>query len=267
MSAMTGLAAAMFIRRVPERALVVTQTGLLLRMRLALGVPSVRAYLRLVVQSFFTESLILPFFVVMLRSRGLPDGYIVLMGAAAAVGHVAGLQLWARSVDTHGGRPALSMTLVGVALQGLAWLALPTVPAGATHLVAIWPLLAWSGGFYLLWGFFRGGFLMGRTHFLLEAVPHQFQTDGFTLVRLAEAAGGGLGALLGGLAFQALTAHPVTWLGLDGRVLYLAAAQLAMLLVWPAKSRLAGHAQQTTAREYLATAWQLLLRRQEQDRP
>lgn len=265
LGALATLAAAMFMRRMPERPLATPQMGLLPRMRLALKVRSVRAYLRLVTQSFFTEGLILPFFVVMLRSRGLPDAYIVLTGAAAAAGNVAGLQLWARSVDTHGGRPALSMTLLGVALQGLAWLAVPTVPAGATHLAAIWPLLAWAMGFYLLWGFFRGGFLMGRTQFLLDAIPHEHQTDGFTLVRLAEAVGGGSGAFLGGLAFNALTVHPTTWLGIDGRALYLAAAQLAMVLVWPAKTGLAGHADQTPARQFLANAWQILLGRQ--DRP
>ncbi len=266
LGAVATLAAAVFMRRVPERPLTAGQTGLLRRMRLALGVQSVRAYVRLVLLSFFTEGLIMPFFVVMIRSRGLPDGYIVLMGAAAAAGHAAGLHLWARSVDAHGGRAAMSMTVLGVAVQGLAWLIVPAVTGGATSLSTIWPLLAWSLPFYLLWGFFRGGFLMGRTHFLLDAIPQQYQADGFTLVRLAQAVGGGAGAFLGGLAFNALTVHPVTWLGLDGRALYLAAGQLAMVLVWPAKSGLAGHAEQTAARQYLAAAWQFLLRRQEQER-
>jgi hypothetical protein len=259
----TTLAAAYFMRQVPERLLTVRGNGLLFRMRLAMRVRSVRAYLRLVVQSFFTEGLIMPFFVVMIRARGLPDSYIVLMGAAAAVGHVIGLGLWARSVDTHGGRPALGLTLVGVAIQGLAWLAIPTVPSGATGLLAIWKLLVWAMGFYLLWGFFRGGFLMGRTQFLLDAIPHRFQADGFTLISLAEAAGGALGAFLGGLIFNWLTVHPVSLAGIDGRALYLAAVQLAMVAVWPAKKGLTGHAEQTPAREFLANAWQLLLRRPE----
>jgi len=257
------LAAAWFMRQVPERPLTVRRTGLLLRMRLAMRVDSVRAYLHLVWQSFFTEGLVMPFFVVMVRARGLPDGYIVLMGAATAVGHVAGLQMWARSVDTHGGRPALSLTLAGVALLGLAWLAVPTVSGGATGLSAIWPLLAWSLAFYLFWGFFRGGFLMGRTQFLLDAIPQRYQTDGFAMIQLAQACGGALGALLGGLVFNWLTVHNTSLFGIDGRALYLAVAQLAMILVWPAKTRLAGHAQQTTARSYLAAAWQHLLRRQE----
>ncbi len=259
------LAAAHFMRQMPERPLKVRRTGLLLRMRLAMRVRSVRAYLRLTAQSFFTEGLILPFFVVMIRSRGLPDSYIVLMGAAAAVGHVIGLGLWARSVDTHGGRPALGVTIVGVAFQGLAWLAIPAVTPGATGLLAIWPLLVWSLGFYLLWGFFRGGFLMGRTQFLLDAIPHRFQADGFAIISLAEAGGGAMGAFGGGLIFNWLTVHPLHLAGIDGRALYLAAAQLAMVAVWPAKKGLTGHAEQTPAREFLANAWQLLLRRQ--DRP
>jgi hypothetical protein len=258
------LVAAYFMRRMPERPLKVFRAGLLVRMRLALKVDSVRAYLRLVIQSFFTEGLVMPFFVVMVRSCGLPDAYIVLMGAATAVGHVAGLGLWARSVDTHGGRPALSVTLAAVALQGLAWLVIPTVPAGATKLSVIWPLLVWSLGFYLLWGFFRGGFLMGRTQFLLDAIPHRFQADGFAIINLAEAAGGAVGAMLGGLIFNWLTVHPIHLLHIDGRSLYLAAAQLAMIAVWPAKTRLTGHAQQTSARKFLANGWQLLLRRPDQ---
>jgi hypothetical protein len=144
---------------------------------------------------------------------------------------------------------------------GLAWLLLPNAVTHAAgtglfgQFAAMWPLMLWAIAFYMLWGFFQGGFLMGRTQFLLDAVPTRYQADGFTMVNLAMAAGGGLGALVGGLGFNWLTVHKAVLLGFDGRVLYLAAGQLLLITLWRAKTQLTGHDEQTSARQYLASAW------------
>ncbi len=261
---------AAFIRRVPERPLRATRPHVLLRMRLALRVKSVRAYLWLVGQGFFTISLVMPYFIVALRQWGMPDGFLVLLAAFAAVGNVAGLRLWARLVDAHGGRGALSLTILGMALLGLGWLALPGPypPPGegagvVEQLLGVWPLMVWAAAFHLLWGFLQGGFLMGRTQFALDSVPQRFQANGFTIVTLAMGIGAGAGALLGGFVFNYLSKGQLTLLGFDGRVLYLAAAQMCMLLLWPAKMHLSGHAEQTPGRQYVAALWQHMLGRQE----
>jgi hypothetical protein len=248
----TALTASWLLRRVPERQIASGQTPLLTRLRLASRVPSVRSYLLLMAQYSFTAALFGPFMVLMLRHHGLPDGWIVWMDAITAIGNVAGINMWARTVDRHGGRHAISITLVGMSLLGLGWLLMPTGLAG---------MAAWGVAFYVLWGFFQGGFLMGRTPVMLEAIPVRYQADGFALINFAAAAGGALGSFAGGGAFEWLTRHAVKLGPLDGRMIYMAAAQLLFLALWPAKRRLSDHDQQTAARFLIAVAWKRIVRR------
>ena len=255
-----SMAAAFFMSRVPERPLKVTRSNLLLRMRLAFRVPSVRAYLMLVFQSFMITGALSTYFILILLDRGMPGGFVIWTETVSAIGNVAGLQLWARTVDRHGGRSVLSLNIAGMAALGLLWLLLPASSSshGGTGMLAqaaaVWPLLVWAAIFYILWGFFQGGFLMGRTQFLLDAIPQRYQADGFTMVNLAMAAGQAIGTSLGGAVFQWLTSHHVSLFSLDGRIVYLAAVQLATLMLWRAKTRLSGHDKQTPARRYLLTA-------------
>jgi hypothetical protein len=248
----TAMAAVWLLRHVPERQITVRQSALMVRLRLASRVPSVRAYLALIVQYSFTTALMAPFMVLMLRQRGFPNGAIVWMDAIAAIGNVAGLQMWARTVDRHGARPALSITVAGLSVLGLAWVLMPSGLA---------LLATWGVTFYLLWGFLQGGFLMGRTPALLEAIPVRYQADGFALINLGVAAGGATGSFLGGAIFDWLTRNPVTLWGLDGRAIYMAAAQLLLLALWPVKTRLADHDKQTAARRLVVTAWQKTVRK------
>ena len=248
----TAMAAASLLRRVPERQIATRQTPLIVRLRLAARVPSVRAYLALMAQYSFIAALFSPFMVLMLRFHGLPDGGIVWMDAVVAMGNVAGVNMWARIVDRHGGRPAISITVIGMSLLGFGWLAMPSGLAA---------LAAWGAIYYVLWGFLQGGFLMGRTPVMLEAIPVRYQADGFALINFAVAAGGAAGSFAGGAAFEWLTRNTVSLWGLDGQAIYMAAAQLLLLALWPAKSRLADHDKQTSARHLVVTAWRKTLHR------
>ena len=248
----TAMAAAWLLRRIPERRTNPHQTVLLTRLRLAGRIPSVRAYVALMAQYMFIASLFGPYMVLMLRHHGLPDGGIVWMDAVAAIGNVAGLGMWARTVDRHGGRPAIGITLIGMSLLGFGWLLMPNGLAA----MAVWGVV-----YYLLWGFFQGGFLMGRTPVMLEAIPVRYQADGFALINFAAAAGGAAGSFLGGAIFDWIARGDLTLWGLDGRSIHMAVAQLLLLALWPAKRRLADHDKQTPARHLIATAWRKTARK------
>lgn len=233
---------AMHIRKVPETPTAPNRGMLWVRLRLAGRVRSVRWFLVFLWVYTFIVTLAMPFWVVMLKVRGLPVSHVVWVVTAAPVGHVLGLGLWSRIADRHGGRSAIAITLAGQVVLGLAWLVLP-----GGH----WALMLWGVSFFLLWGFLDGGFLMGRTLVMMDSVPTVYQADAFTLVTITWGIAGGMGGLLGGLMFQWFTEHPGT-LFAEGRTIYLAAVQVALVLVFLARGRLSGHREQTPARRLVA---------------
>jgi len=241
-----------FIRAVPETPLAVPTVTVWVRLRLAWRVRAVRRCLLFLFADALFQSLLIPFWIVMLKQRGLPEGQIVWLPALAAAGHIGGLGLSGWMVDHYGGRSVLSITLPCKAALGLAWLFLPADPA--------W-LLAWGGAFYLLWGFVFGAFFMGRTWVLMQAVPDVYQADSFTLTVLSLGIAGAIGSLLGGSIFDHLTHDTPSVAGFDGRVLYLAGVQLAWISIWLVKLGLVGHAEQTSARRLMAILWHWLLHR------
>jgi len=241
-----AVVASVFIRRASERPVITRRVPLLVGLWRAAHITSVRRYGAFVwLYHLALMALSGRFWVVMLKDLGLPSGHIVWLTAVAAIGHVAGLKLWAWMVDHHGGRSTLSLTTVGAALMGFWWLMLPWLPAG------VWALMTWAVLFHLLWGFFAGGSLMGRTQVMMEAVPESVQADAFTLVNLIAAVGGAAGSLLHGWAFELLQGS--AWGGLDGRLAYLAAVQVGSMVMWRSKVRLVGHDQQTPARRLVWT--------------
>jgi hypothetical protein len=73
----------------------------------------------------------------------------------------------------------VTLSVVGSAILGLGWLALPGESWALTiGGVKIGGVMAWAVAFYLLWGFVEGGILMGRTTAMLVAVPSVYQADG-----------------------------------------------------------------------------------------
>jgi hypothetical protein len=239
--------AAWLLRIVPERPVIPQENGLLMRLGDALGVRSLRRFLAFISARTFVATLSTSFWVVLLTANGVPANAMVWFGAVAAFGNVCGLQRWGRLVDDHGSRAALAITILPQALIGLAFLAFP----GRGPLL-IW----WAVSFYLVWGVFEGGYLMGQTRAMLDAVPTTIQAEGFALVSYASGLGGMAGGFLGGVLFQQATAHSQHVLGFDSRTLYLAGVHLCFLLAWLLSTRLSGHADQTPARRLVKKALQ-----------
>jgi hypothetical protein len=241
---------AWFMRVVPERRIAVPRTGLFRRLLEAAKVPSVRSYTIFLSAHDFVIMLPYAFWVVMLKARGLPDNQIMWLVPVAALGHMAGLNLWARMVDKHGSRPVVSTTTIAEALLGLAWLFLP---ARGT------PLLVWAVAFNLVWGLLDGGFLMGRTQAMMDAIPTFCQMDGFTLATLLAAVGGALGSLVGAVWFQWLTDAAPVFGGMDQRLVYLAGTQVCLIGVWLASRRLARYAHETPTSRLMGEVWRRLV--------
>jgi hypothetical protein len=245
-AALGAVAGSHLARRVSERPVIARSVPLLAGLWNARRVTSVRRYGSFMFLYGFLLMALGRFWVVMLKDLGLGDGHIVWLTAVAAVGHVAGLRMWAWMVDNHGGRSTLSLTVAGPAAMGLAWLMLPSLGT------SVWVVMGWAVAFHLLWGFFIGGSLMGRTQVMMDAVPEDCQADAFTLLNLITAMGGAIGSLVHGWLFEALGGRSA--LGVDGRLWYLAGVQAASLGLWYHKVRLVGHDQQTPARRLVATA-------------
>jgi MFS family permease len=228
-----------------------------LRLRLAGRSASIRRCLAFIVQNSFTLGLTAPLWQYMLKEhRHMPDSFVVWLTAIGAIGHLAGLRLWAWMADVHGFRPVVTLSTAGAATLGLVWLA---IPGGG------WGVMVWAVAFYLLWGFVEGGLLMGRTTAMLAAVPSVYQTEGLTLAMLAFAVGDGAGGLAGGAILDQLARwfpHP-SWP--DPKVVYLAAAQVLLLLILIPARRLAGRDRQTPTPQIAALLWRRLTGKEEPD--
>jgi len=235
----TAVGAWMF-RKVPGLPSVVQEERLLPRLHQVWKVLSVRRFLAFIWARSFVAALSTTFWVVMLTARGLPVSYFVWLGAISALGNVFGLRWWGRLVDEHGGRPAITITVLPQAALGIAWLFLPN--SGS-------PLLYWAGGFYLIWGALEGGLLMGQTSAMMSAIPNNYQAEAFAFVSYAGAVSAMLGGLLGGVFFQHATNHSGGLWGIDSRQLYLAGTQILFLGSWWASTRLPGYAEQTPVRK------------------
>lgn len=251
------LAAAWLVRKVRHRPPEEPQVPLGLRLRLAGRSASIRRYLAFVLQNSFLLGMVAPLWPFLLKEhRGMPDAYVIWLVAVSAIGHLAGLRLWAWLVDSHGCRSVLTLSVTGSAAMGLAWLALPEGGVGVT---------IWAAAYFLLWGFIEGGILMGRTTAMLAAVPSVYQADGLMLSMLALCGGASLGGLAGGAILDSLARrfpHPA-WP--DPKVLYLAGVQLLLIFSLLPGRRLHGRARQTPTREILALFWQRLTGKRETD--
>ena len=115
------------------------------------------------------------------------------------------------------------MLTVTLGLLGLAaplWLTLPTETAS---------LVAWAAVFYFLWGAVGGGWGFGETRALIDAVPDDYQGEGFAVMMFTKSVAAALGAFLGGLAFDWTSALPVSLDAAEPTLIYLASLQFLLL--------------------------------------
>jgi len=248
-----GMAALVYggvrMRHVSERAFHPPEMGLAARLSRAWQIPSIRRYVRFAAARVFVIVLCTPFWVVILKNRGLSEGFIVWLSAVVALGNVSGVRMWGRFVNRHNFRPAITIALLGEAALGLGWLALP---AGGDA------VKVWAIAFHALWGFLEGGYLMGWTRAMLSSVPSTIQADGFTLSTLFGSSIGAVTGFLAGIAFKAVADTSV--FGIDCWAVYLCCAQLLFAGVWVIGFRLKSYEEQVPVTRVLTISVLLMLR-------
>ena len=242
----TTVLGAWFVRRVSERPLPPPTDGLMRRVLDAFRIPSIRRISVYMVGYNALRSASFPFWVVILTSQGMPVVYFVWMTSVMAMGQILGLTWWGRLVDRHGSRATLTISLVLAAAIGPVWLGLPAQ--------TLW-LTLWAGGLHAVWGVLEAGHQMGRTRAMMDAVPADYQTEGFSVIMYAASAGGILGGLGGGAAFQWASGYASGILGCDARQVYLTGVQAAFLIAWYLSTRLPGYREQTRVRTLVRRRW------------
>ena len=222
------------VRGVSERAMLRSQQGYWKRLAGALQVPAIRRFCTCfgVCQLAFT--MMVPFWVVLLRDRGIPVNYYVWMISLSALGEILTLRLWARLVEAHGSRSALaSLAVVGLAAP--VWFTLPTGPTS---------LIVWACMLYFIWGLLQAGWSFGETKAMLDAVPRQYQGEGFVVIQLVLAVVGGVAGVAGGVTFEWVRRLEPLESGTEPAIIYLAAVQMLLLVGWALSTRLVGSADQ-----------------------
>ncbi len=239
-----------FLGGVPESHIRERRAPLLLRMRLVLKAKPARRFLAFTWQFRLIMGLVMPFWVVILRKSGMEPGLIIWVMMSMSFGSLLGQKFWGRMVDRHGGRSTMNICIAAMGLLGLVWLTFPQERISQ---------IIWSATYFVAWGFLTGGFMMGRTWFMLAAVPTVYQTAGFTLCQGSGTIMRAAGAFIGGYIFYWLLGAED--IGFSNALVYLAIVQLAFLTVFFTLVRLVGFADQTPAREVLlATIRRLLVR-------
>ena len=225
LAALAVVIGAEFIRGASESPLPPQTESLVARLVNLWRVPDVRRFLLFLAVRTLVIAAGTPFWVVMLKERGIPENFLVWLTAIAAFGNILGLQRWGQAVDKYGSRPIITVSLLPECLLGVAWFFLP---------VAFWPLCIWAGALYLFWGACEGGFLLGYTRAMLNAIPRERQGEGFAAITYTAAIAGALGGVLGGLGFSWALAHHAALMPLA----YLAGIQFLLLFVWLLSRRL-----------------------------
>ena len=209
------------------------------RLRAVTRFPAVRGYCLCFGVVHFASAAVVPFWVIVLRDRGMPVNYYVWLTALAAIGELLPLYLWGRLVEAHGSRAVLTLTLGLLGLAGPLWLTLPTASAS---------LVMWAAAFYFLWGAIGGGWGFGETRAMIDAVPADFQAEGFAVLMLAKSVAAALGAFLGGLVFDWASSLPVD-VNVEPTLVYLASGQFILLGGWLLCRFLKGHGSQPSVIE------------------
>lgn len=228
---LAAMLSAWWARTVPERAAPERTEGLGARLSQVLSLPPIRRYSAYLMVRTFLRFAAYPFFIVALTRRGLPFSQAVWLTSIMALGQILSLHLWGRLVDSHGTRPAISLSLLLLIGASPAWLLLPQAGAG---------VLAWAIAFYLCYGVAEAGLQMGHTRLMVGIVPAELQGEGFAVVMYAAALGGGLGGIVGGMLYEVVAlCAPVG--EMDSGLLYLAGLQAGLVFQWLMSRRLEGY--------------------------
>ena len=223
---------AIIIRKIPEVKPVDSSIGVLRRLISALRVPSIRQFCFYVASQSFFRVLAQPFWIVLLSARGLPVAYIVWSRALLSLGQAIGLPAWARLSDRHGSKPVLSATLLPYAFMGIAWLFLPN---------ALPALLVWAVVFFVICGTIQGGMHIADTRAMFQSIPKSKQLEGFVAVEYISATVGGIGGIIGGILFGAISGGKIP---LATPTTYLCLIQALTIISWFASTRFEVHAEQ-----------------------
>ena len=240
-----------FLGGVPESHIRERRAPLLLRMRLVLKAKSVKRFLVFSWQFQLLTGLAFPFWVVILKKSGMETGLIIWVMLPLGFGSLISQKFWGRMVDRHGGRSTMNICVAVMGLLGLIWLTYPQEKTAQ---------IIWAASYFLVWGVLNGGYMMGRTWFMLAAVPTVYQTAGFTLCQGSGTIMRATGAFIGGYVFYWLLGPDDA--GLPNALVYLALIQMSYLTMFFTLSRLVGFADQKPARELLLASIRRLLVRQ-----
>ena len=243
--AVIGATGAWVARGISERPLPRPTERYWHRVRGVLQIPAVRGYGLCFGVVHFANAAVVPFWVVVLRDRGMPVNHYVWLTALAALGELLPLYLWGRLVEAHGCRAVLTVTLGLLGLAAPLWLTLPTETA---------PLVVWAAVFYFLWGAVGGGWGFGETRAMIDAVPDDYQAEGFAVMMFTKSVAAALGAFLGGLAFDWATTLPVRAGAAQPTLIYLASLQFLLLGGWVLCRHLKGYDDQLSLSELLQRA-------------
>ena len=164
-----------------------------------------------------------PLWVVFLKSCNMPASQIVWLGTVSALGSIIGIGRWGQESDRRGSRRVISLTMIPLAALSVFWI---LAPSGGKA------LFIWAFSLYIIHGFLGGGLELAKTRAMVQAVPEDCQAEGFVMSFYLQAIGGAVGGFLGGLAYNGLSQHGGTFMGLDQRQVYLAALQFLRLPVW-----------------------------------
>jgi hypothetical protein len=251
-AAVVSFAGAFLVRSVSQRPTPISYRGLWSRFGSVLREPAIRRYCICFSVCAFVHMATVPFWVVVLRARGLPANYYVWMMSLEALGGILSLYVWGRLVELYGTRGPLTLALLLQALMAPFWLYLPSDLAALTLFAAT---------YYLFFGIVTAGTGFGDTRAMMDSVPEENRGEAFAVANYAHAIGGGLGGFAGGLSFEWISGLAPGSASIQPSLIYLASMQLVILGGLWLSRRLVNYQVETPAHAMLRHALSRPLRR------
>jgi MFS family permease len=222
MAAIVGAIGALVARGISERSLPTTTQRYAHRIRAVLQFPAIRGFALCFGMCHFAQSACMPFWVIVLRDRGMPVNYYVWLTALTALGEILTLYAWGRIVEVHGYRAVLTASLIPLGLAAPAWLV------------------------------FSAGWNFGETRAMIDAVPEEYQGEGFAVMVFVVSLTGALGAFAGGFAFEWANSLNAGAGGAEPTLIYLVLTQALLLCGWSLCRFLKGFGEQPSLAALMA---------------